>query len=207
MRSPILWFVLTLLAITALTAIGPAEQSLGTNVRVVYLHGAWVWAALACIIASAAAGMVGLITGRDSAHDWSRALGRSGLVFWVTYLPISLWAMQANWNGLYLAEPRWRIALIFAVSGLLLQIGITLISRPTWTSGLNLAYALMLMYSLATTEQVMHPGSPIFNSNSWNLQIYFIGLTVLALLAAWQMTRLLLLADSSGRVRSMTVEG
>jgi hypothetical protein len=207
MKSPLLWFVLTLLAIITLTAIGPAERSLGTNVRVVYLHGAWVWAALISILAAAIVGLVGLLTRRQSLHYWSRALGRTGLIFWVTYLPISLWAMQTNWNGLFLAEPRWRVAMIFAVGGLLLQIGITLIDKPIWASVLNLVYALILMYVLQTTEQVMHPGSPIFSSSSWRIQVYFSGLVVLTLLAAWQLTRLLLKIDSTKDVQSMTVEG
>ncbi|MGB5843852.1 MAG: hypothetical protein WBG94_05370, partial [Anaerolineales bacterium] len=115
MKSPILWFGLNLLAIIVVTALGPAEKSLGTNVRVVYLHGAWVWAALICIFAAAAVGLVGLITRRNAAHYWSLALGRTGLVFWITYLPLSLWAMQTNWNGLFLSEPRWRVAMIFAI--------------------------------------------------------------------------------------------
>jgi hypothetical protein len=92
-------------------------------VRVVYLHGVWVWAALAGFLAAAVVGLAGLVSRRWKLHLWSRALGRSGLFFWITYLPISLWAMQANWNGLYLAEPRWRIGLIFAIGGLLMQIG------------------------------------------------------------------------------------
>jgi hypothetical protein len=206
MRTSLLWFVLTLMAIAALTAVGPAEQSLGTNVRVVYLHGAWVWAALISILAAGLTGLAGLITQRESAHNWSLALGRTGLVFWITYLPISLWAMQANWNGLFLAEPRWRLALYFAVGGLLLQVGITLIDKPVWASCINLAYALILVYALQTTEQVMHPGSPIFSSSSWRIQAYFIGLTALTLLAAWQMTRLLLKADASSSVQSLAVD-
>lgn len=207
MRSPLLWFALTLLAIAALTAMGPAEQSLGTNVRVVYLHGAWVWAALISIIAAALTGLVGIVTGRQRLHDWSRALGRTGLVFWVTYLPLSLWAMQANWNGLFLAEPRWRVGLYFAFGGLLLQVGITLLDKPAWASVLNLAYALILLYALQTTEQVMHPGSPIFSSSSWRIQVYFVSLSILTLLAAWQMARLLLTADSSTKVHSITFDG
>jgi hypothetical protein len=127
MKSPILWFGLNLLAIIVVTTLGPAEKSLGTNVRVVYLHGAWVWAALICIFAAAAVGLVGLITRRKAAHYWSLAIGRTGLVFWITYMPLSLWAMQTNWNGLFLSEPRWRVAMIFAIGGLILQIGITLL--------------------------------------------------------------------------------
>ena len=191
MKSPLLWFGLTLLAIIAVTAVGPAEKSLGTNVRVVYLHGAWVWAALICIFAAAAAGIVGLISRRDAAHYWSLALGRTGLIFWITYLPLSLWAMQTNWNGLFLSEPRWRVAIIFAIGGLVMQIGITLLDKPAWASALNVVYVAILVYVLQTTDQVMHPGSPIFGSGAWRIQAYFLLLLVLTLLAAWQLARLL----------------
>jgi len=206
MKSPILWFVLTLLAIIVVTTLGPAERSLGTNVRVVYLHGAWVWAALICILAAAAVGLVGLITRRQGLHYWSLALGRTGLVFWITYLPLSLWAMQTNWNGLFLAEPRWRVATIFAIGGLVLQIGITLLEKPAWASALNLVYGVILMYVLQTTDQVMHPGSPIFGSGAWRIQVYFLALLVLTLLAAWQLARLWRGIEISVKVQATPVE-
>jgi hypothetical protein len=190
MKSPFLWFVINLLAIILLTALGPAEKSLGTNVRVVYLHGAWVWTALLCIYAAAAVGLVGLISRRAVAHYWSLALGRTGLLFWITYLPLSLWAMQTNWNGLYLSEPRWRVAIIFTIGGLILQIGISLLENPAWASALNIVYMVMLTYVLQSTEQVMHPGSPIFGSGAWRIQAYFLSLLGLTLLAAWQLARL-----------------
>ena len=206
MRSPLLWFALNLLAIAAVTAIGPAEKSLGTNVRVVYLHGAWVWAALICIIAAAVMGIIGLISRRQAAHYWSLALGRTGLIFWITYLPLSLWAMQTNWNGLFLSEPRWRVALIFAIGGVVMQIGITLLENPTWASALNVGYVVILAYVLQTTDQVMHPGSPIFGSGAWRIQAYFLLLLVLTLLAAWQLARLLYGIKNRSRVQAATVE-
>lgn len=206
MKSPILWFGLNLLAIIVVTTLGPAEKSLGTNVRVVYLHGAWVWAALICIFAAAAVGLVGLITRRNAAHYWSLALGRTGLVFWITYLPLSLWAMQTNWNGLFLSEPRWRVAMIFAIGGLILQIGITLLENPAWASALNLVYVVILVYVLQTTDQVMHPGSPIFGSGAWRIQIYFLLLLVLTLLAAWQLARLWYGINNPSRVQATSVE-
>jgi len=206
MRSPFLWFGLTLLAIIVVTALGPAEKSLGTNVRVVYLHGAWVWTALLCILAAAVVGLVGLLTRRQGIHYWSRVLGRTGLVFWITYLPLSLWAMQANWNGLFLSEPRWRVAVIFAIGGLAIQIGITLLENPAWASGLNLVFAVILMYVLQTTDQVMHPGSPIFSSGSGRIQIYFLTLLVLTLLAAWQLARIWRGIETPGKVQVVRAE-
>lgn len=206
MKSPFLWFGLTLLAIVVVTALGPAEKSLGTNVRVVYLHGAWVWTAMINMMAAAVVGLVGLLTRRRNIHYWSRVLGRTGLVFWITYLPLSLWAMQTNWNGLFLSEPRWRVAIIFAIGGLAIQIGINLLENPAWASALNLVYAVILFYVLGTTDQVMHPGSPIFSSGSGRIQIYFLTLLVLTLLAAWQLARIWRGIESQSEVQVTPAE-
>lgn len=187
--SPLLWLSFTILGIALFASFGPAEKSLGSNVRLVYLHGAWVWAALIALAAAAGSGLVGLLTRLNTWHAWSHALGKTGLFFWVTYLPISLWAMQTNWNGLFLSEPRWRMAVIFSITGLLLQIGLSLIRRPTWTSLANLIFFGVLVFVLQSTDQVLHPPSPILTSESLNIQIYFICLVALTLMAAWQVAR------------------
>lgn len=187
--SPLLWFGLTLLAIGLFASFGPAEKSLGSNVRFVYLHGAWVWVALIYLAAAAGIGLVALWTRGIVWHAWSQALGKTGLFFWITYLPISLWAMQTNWNGLFLSEPRWRLAVIFSITGFLLQTGLSLIHRPPWTSLANLIFFGVLVFVLQTSEQVLHPPSPILTSESLNIQIYFISLVILTSLAAWQVVR------------------
>ena len=188
-KSPLFWFFITLLVILLVTAIGPAEKTLGVNVRVVYLHGAWVWAGLIGFVAAAVVGLVGLVSRRRELNYWSRALGRTGLFFWITYLPISMWAMQTNWNGLFLAEPRWRVGLVFAIGGLILQVGVSLLDDPIWASISNIAFAIMLFISLQSTEQVMHPASPIFGSDAWRIQLFFLALIALTLLAAWHLAR------------------
>lgn len=188
-NSPVLWFLLLLAAIAVVTLFGPAEKTLGTNVRVVYLHGAWVWAALVALAAAGLVGLAALVTGRDVLHSWSLALGRTGIFFWITYLPISLWAMQANWNGLFLAEPRWRVAFIFGIGGLLLQLVIPFFRLRRLSSLANVAFIAGLAYVLSQTKQVMHPPSPIFSSDVTQIQLFFVGLTLLVMVAAWQMTR------------------
>ena len=178
-----------LVLIALLVAFGPPERVLGVHVRVVYLHGAWVWTALAGFAAAATTGAAGLVLRRTSLQSWSVSLGRAATFFWVTYLPISLIAMQSNWNGLFLAEPRWRIGLDFAVAGVLLQVGLAVVARSAWASGMNVAYLLALAWSLASAQQVMHPSSPVFSSPSSMIQAYFVVLLVLCLLAGWQATR------------------
>jgi hypothetical protein len=188
--SPLLWFILVLLVTAGLTALGPKDQSLGNNVRIVYLHGAWVLTAEAALGFSAAAGLLGILFRRERLQRWSAALGFTGLFFWVTSLPLSLWAMQANWNGLFLAEPRFRVAVIFSVTGVLLQLGLTLLARPLFTSLFNVLYFVALRIALARSAYVMHPPpSPIFSSGILSLQVFFIVVLLLTISAAWFMTR------------------
>ncbi len=189
-KSPILWFFLGLVAVAGVTLISPPEATLGPNVRVVYLHGAWVWTSLAAFMIAALVGAIGLLARRAPLHSWSRALGRTGLFFWITYLPLSLWAMQANWNGLFLAEPRWRFALIFAITGLLLQLGLSFLP-VIWSSAGNIAYVITLFFVMQSTENVMHPPGPMLESDFGRIQIFFYTLTLLLFFTAWQVARLL----------------
>ncbi len=109
LKSPIILFLVTVIIISLLALFGPEEQSLGSNVRIVYLHGAWVLSAELAFLAAGLAGLIGLVSKKDLFHNWSAALGRTGIFFWVTYIPLSLWAMESNWNGLFLSEPRFRL--------------------------------------------------------------------------------------------------
>jgi len=195
LKSPITLFFLTVIVIALLAIFGPEEQSLGSNVRIVYLHGAWVLAAEVAFLAAGVAGLIALATKRDNFHHWSAALGRTGIIFWVTYLPLSLWAMQANWNGLFLVEPRFRLALIFAVTGVLLQVGLWLINMDWVTSLANIIYIVVLRVIFATADNIMHPPpSPIFNSGNYAIIGFFVAMILLSLLAAYFMTRVFLKA-------------
>ncbi len=197
-KSPLFFFSLTIVLLALLALFGPEERSLGANVRLVYLHGAWVLAAEAAFIAAALAGLAGLVLRKEIFHAWSAALGRTGIIFWLTYLPLSLFAMQANWNGLFLAEPRFRLAIIFAVTGVLLQLGFWLFNISWLTSFGNILYIITLRVVFATAQNVMHPPpSPIFNSGLWNIILFFVGLNILAWVAGYFLTRWFLSLQSN----------
>jgi hypothetical protein len=195
LKSPLSLFLISVILIALLALLGPEEKELGANVRVVYLHGAWVLAAELAFIAAGLTGLTALITKRRSFHNWSAALGQTGIFFWVTYLPLSLWAMQTNWNGLFLAEPRFRLALIFAVTGVLLQVGLWLINMDRVTSLANVIFIIVLRLVFAGADNVMHPPpSPIFNSGNFAIIGFFLALILLSLLAAYFLTRVFLKA-------------
>lgn len=191
-KSPLVWLIVLFITIGLVAALAPLEKTLGANARLVYLHGAWVWTAMLAFLAAALAGLVGLITRRPAFHQWSQALGRTGLFFWITFLLMSLYVMQVNWNGLFLSEPRFRIPLNFAIAGLLLQAGLAFFKDPRLTSFVNASFGLALFFTMSGTQTVLHPDSPIFNSGARSIQIFFGILLILQIIAAWQLSRCIL---------------
>lgn len=185
-RSHLFLFAVLLLLIAAITTLGPRERSLGVNVRLVYLHGAWVWTALIAYALSCGIGLIGLLLNRRPLNQWSLTSGRVGTLFWLTYIPLSMWTMQANWNGLYLAEPRFKVAIDFAVAGILLQLGLVFLRDTRWGSLFNTLFFGALWMTLQSAEQVMHPPSPIMTSDSLSIRLFFFLLVGLCLFAAWQ---------------------
>ena len=193
LKTPLTMFFITGIVIALLAAFGPEEKSLGANVRIVYLHGAWVLTAEIAFFAAAIVALIAFISRGDIFHQWSAALGRTGIFFWVTYLPLSLWAMESNWNGLFLSEPRFRLAVIFAVTGVLLQIGLWIINVRWITSLANIIFLVVLRVVFATAQNIMHPPpSPIFNSGNYVIIGFFVGLNLLTWLAAYFLSRWLL---------------
>lgn len=173
-KAPLLWFLLTLVVITLFTLFAPLERTLGINARFVYLHGAWVWSAMIAILSAGVMGLIGLITRRPSLHAWSRSLGRTGLLLWVIFLPMSMYVMQANWNGLFLDEPRFRIPLNYAIVGLLLQVGLSFFPSGFWPSLANIIFGAAFLYGMNGLQTVLHPESPIFKSNARSIQLFFV---------------------------------
>lgn len=184
------WLVLILLVIGLAAAFAPIERTLGAGVRLVYLHGAWVWAGKVAFALAGLAGLIGLIMVRRVSWQLaSLALGRTGLVLWLTYLPLSLLVQQLNWGGIFWDEPRWRIPLAFGIAGALLQAGLAIIDNLRLTSLANLGFGAALWYFLGTIENVLHPDSPIFTSGSLRIQVFFSLLVLLSIgfggLLAW----------------------
>jgi hypothetical protein len=184
--------LLALLLVGALLlARAPVDDVLGESTRVVYLHGVAVWAALAAFAGAALTGAAAFLLRRESLHRWSAGLGRAAVLLWVSSLVLSLAAMQTSWNGLYLAEPRWQIAARFGAAAVLLQAGLAVLGRPRATSAVNIVFFVMLAAALAGAEDVMHPSSPVFSSDSVALRLSFLGLLTCALAAAALLARAL----------------
>lgn len=187
------------LLIAIIAAFSPLERTLGERIRLVYFHGAWVWAGKAAFAAAGLAGLVGLIRRSEPWQRASLALGRTGLFFWLTYLPLSLYVQQVNWGGIFWDEPRWRIPLMFGIVGLLLQVGLALMDNLRLSSLANLIFGATLWWALGNIQNVLHPDSPIFQSDAVRIQAFFVALLVLSLIFGALLARLFALAEDRRR--------
>jgi hypothetical protein len=194
---------ISLLVIVLTAWLSPLERTLGENIRLVYVHGAWAWAGQITYAAAALAGLVGLLF-NPAWHAWSRALGWTGLCFWWTYLPMSMVVMQINWGGIFWSEPRFQTPLAFGITGLLLQAGLWLMSSPRLTSAGNLLFGVVLWAVLRSLTNVLHPDSPIADSGSLRIQTFFVVLLIFALVLGAQLAIFLWEYSTSTKIRKQS---
>jgi hypothetical protein len=187
---------LVVLAIAALLFAwaAPNDVTLKGTSKVVYIHGALVWAALLMLTAAGvlgAAALAATLVNRGNAlHAWTLALGRTGLLFWLAYIPVSMLASRMAWNAVFLAEPRYTTAFRVLAIGIIVQVIVFLFNRPVISSALHVVQAVVIWVMLLTTPSLLHPDNPILRSAP-SIQFFF-GLIVLACgMAALQVARLI----------------
>ena len=159
--------LITLALIIGAAYLAPIEKTIGSNIRLIYIHAAWVWTGKVAFGVSALFGLLGLIFFRqEKLVDLSRSVAFSALFFWLTYLPMSLIVMQVNWGGFFFDEPRWRVPFLLGIIAVLLQGGLWAFSNKTLTAIGNLIFGVALWWQLGGVENILHPDNPIGTSNS-----------------------------------------
>jgi len=74
-KTSLFIFLVIVILIAIIALFGPEEKSLGSNVRIVYLHGAWVITAEIALLLAGASSAMALITRRQVFHRWSARHG------------------------------------------------------------------------------------------------------------------------------------
>ncbi|GAB4571919.1 MAG: hypothetical protein Kow0077_09870 [Anaerolineae bacterium] len=192
--GPSVALLLFMTGIVAVTA--PAEQTLGgANARLVYFHGALVWASILTWLFAGGVGAWALIRRQESWHLTGRALGRVGLLWWALYIPVSILAANAtwannSWNLSFLMEPRFIMAFQVIAVMLIAQAVQVFFPRAEIASIANVVVVALLVVMLGLTERVLHPPAPIRDTESLRIQLAFASMTVMMLVAGLQLARL-----------------
>lgn len=184
-RRELVAFLALLAAAVALLLALPPEQTLGTVIRVIFLHGALVQVGL---LVFGAAGVLGLIYLRQhdpTIYTWLIAAQRTGLVVWVVYVAASMLSTYLAW-GQWIAwdEPRVRASvgvLWFAVACRLL---VWWVGSPLFRALANLVLAGAAWWLIKGAAIFRHPFDPIGESGSPTYRLIFAGLVAVVLLIA-----------------------
>ncbi len=183
-----LTLLITLVLIIAASFLAPTEKTIGSNIRLIYIHAAWVWTGKLAFGIAALFGLLGLIFFRQEyLVDLSRSIAYTALFFWLTYLPMSLWVMRANWGGFFFDEPRWRVPFLLGIVAILLQIGLWVFNNKTLTSIGNLVFGVVLWWQLGGAENILHPDNPIGASTSSAIQGSYTLVLILTLIFGAQL--------------------
>jgi hypothetical protein len=164
--------------------LSPAEQTLGANVRIVYLH---VSLTRAGEIGLALAGLVGLgllINPSPRLDGWAASISRVGLGFYAAGFAVSMVAEQVIWGGISLQEPRMIAALNVLAVAAIVQVLIVWLPQRRVRAALHVVMAAVVIWALVTAQNVLHPGAAIGSSNSTAIKLYSYAFLVVCLLAA-----------------------
>lgn len=189
------WLTLSGLAALAalILALSPTEQTLGANVRIVYLHVSLTRAGEIGLVAAGLVGLALLVNPASRLGGWVAPISRVGLGFYAAGFAVSIIAEQVIWGGISFQEPRMIAALDVLAVAAIVQVLITWLPQTRARAALHVAMAAVIVWALVTAQNVLHPGAAIGSSGSTAIRLYSYALLAVCLLAAgwiaWSLRR------------------
>lgn len=192
-RKPLPWLILggLITAVLFLLYLAPAEATLGTGIRTVYIHVALTWTGMAGFVLAGLLGLAVLVTGNEKLARWMQTLGWVAFGFYVAGVVVSAIASRINWGGIFWQEPR------MAAAFKSLSVATIIMVLNMWLPQVRVRGLLQAVIPVAiawityTAPLVLHPRNPIFSSEATGIQVAFIGMFLLFVaIAAWIVSRL-----------------
>ncbi len=187
-RSPLALAALLVLAAVNLWLI-PAEQTLGSIIKVIFLHGALVEVGLVIFIAAGLVGLAYLVWRSERLAQWGSALQVTGVLIWIVYAVSSMISTKLAW-GQWIAwdEPRVRSSAMVLGFTLICLLFSWWVGSHLFTGLANVAVAGLSLYLIKGASLLRHPFDPIGTSSSDTYRLYFLALIITVLLLAAQLT-------------------
>ena len=178
--------VVLLIAMAIVVWLSPEERTLGTRIKIVYIHVSFVWTGLTGIL------LTGLLSVWYLLRPSTKWLGKFLPVMSITSLIIfgigfvlSLAAAKINWGAIPWTEPRAIGAMRILAMGLIIQVLAFWFPQYRLRAVLNIGLLIFAGLTSATMRNAVHPTNPIFTSESNSFAIAVLTLTGLVMLLAW----------------------
>lgn len=171
------------LALALLLWLSPSEKTLGSDVKVVYLHAALTWVGLIVFVFAGLAAFGHLVTGNASLYFLAGSAHITATAAWVISILVSVPANLLTWGGFWV-EPRviWASGVVlFAILSYLLA---SVLTSRRLVDLFYLTSAAAIIWVSGGTRRVLHPAGPIRNSPSAAIKLYFLAIVAVCLALA-----------------------
>ena len=185
------WLVLALLLalFIAVVFVAPLEKTLGETIRLVYVHAALTRAGMVGFYICGLLGLIIAITNHAKLQSWTQTAAWVSFGLFVLGGIFSIFAQQASWGGVPLAEPRVRMSMTMTA---IIVIVLLVNEWIPWVRVRGLLYvgiAGYIAWILPRTPLVLHPENAGGTSPSTWIRMAFPVLTVLAFfIGLWFLT-------------------
>lgn len=177
------------LALGVLLVLSPAEATLGSVVKVVYLHAAAERISTYAFLLAAAGGILQLVTGRGGLVRWTQALSETAIALWLCQIIVSLPAQVLAWGGLMWNEPRVVGALWILVLTAIVYVVARWMAEPAWLAFAAVANGIIVFVVLHDGISFLHPLNPIMASQSVSIKLFYFAIVVVIGALALQLAR------------------
>jgi hypothetical protein len=187
-RRKLSWLMLGLIVVAAviLVLIAPEEKTLGSGIKVIYIHVASIWTGMVGLLFAGVLGIPVLFSANKNLQAWAHTVSWVAVGSFAVGVILSQIAAKINWGAVFWNEPRMIASLLFLTVALLVQIVNSWIPWYRLRGLLSTFLATFLMWSILGPPLVLHPKSPIRESPSLGIQLTFLGMFILFCLAlAW----------------------
>jgi hypothetical protein len=171
-------FPALLAASVLLSALAPADVTLGAWVKLVYWHGMYTWACIVLFSIGSLLAVWYLISKRQTLADLAKAILFLAVPLWVVDVVVGALAAKLIWNSYNLSEARMVISLVYLMVVAVAVIAALWFDKPVVTSSLSILSTAVLWAGLwwitygAGARDSVHPASPIAASDSIAIKVF-----------------------------------
>lgn len=164
-----------------LILVSPEEKTLGTLIKLIYLHSALITAGLSLFTAAGLVSLISLFKRRTN-FELLFAIEKTAIIFWVAATITGDLASVFIWGGINPGEPRFAATMIIVLLSVSVYFISTSVENNKIVSLLGIGLALSVWVIMGTAGKILHPDNPFTDSGT--IQIYFFLITFVFLAAS-----------------------
>lgn len=172
-----------------LALVAPQERTLGGYIRLIYIHAAVTWVGLALFAASFVAGGANLLIKDKAPAKWADSLFVNAIFFWAASSLIGTVAAYLTWGESWYFEPRTRAAFTILVVALIVYVVGPMMESHIVRMSLQTAVPALVFLLLALTGKLVHPNNAFLKSDSLEIKLFALIITLVFLGVAAQGVR------------------